>query len=245
MKWIFLILAINFIFGCNKSQRIDEYFSIEKSQLNTSYGRFENDFNFYKFQMYYQSIRVDSIYLDNYHTNFEDSIIYNFLKSQYFERGYDHSLTLLTQIGRINRDNFNDTSIIVLDLNDSITLVNLSPGFAIYALGTCCSDYQNLILRKRNNAVIYSLAQDELIPSKLLGIYAKSNGTISGLLMQGYSNNYSSFFGLNSTYTAKYDITEKGIIPVEITNVRNGEPFDKNDKISKNLKDFGAISYYF
>jgi len=243
MKANYLLILI--LFSCTNSHVDDEYFSVEKSKINTSYGRLTDNLNFYKFQRYYQSIRVDSLYLENYHYNFEDTVIYNFLINQYHKKGYAHSINILTQIGRINAENFNDTGIIVLDLNDSISLVNLSAELAVYPLGTCCSPRQNLIIRKRNNSICYNLAEDELLPGRLLGIYVNNSGKISGLLMQNYSNNYSDFYGLNSSYNLRYNVSESGIIPIEILNVRNGEPFDKNDTSGCKLMDFGIKSYYY
>lgn len=245
MTRVILCQIIIIFCGCDNKTTSEDYYSIEKSRYNISYDRLDDKFNFYKFQKYYQAVRLDSICLEYYHSNFADSEICAFLKSHYIERGYDHSLELLPQIGSINSKNFSDTGIVVLDMNDSITLVNLSPVFNIYALGTCCSHFQNLILRKRNNSICYSIAEDELVHGKLLGIYVKGKGNISGLLIQGYSNNNSDFYGLNSTYNLKYEITDRGIIPVEISNVRNGEPFDKNDSIVNKLEDLGAKEYFF
>jgi len=246
MKFCFIFLPLLFGGACTIYQNSHiEYYSIEKSKHNISYGCIDNNFNFYKFQRYYKSIRVDSIYLEHYQYNFKDSVIYNFLLSKYIERGYDFSIKLLSQIGRLNADGFNDTAIIVLDINDSISLINLSPEFAIYALGTCCSHYQNLIIRKQNNSIIFSEVDDELIGGELLGIYAGEYGKIEGLLIQGYSNSNGAFNGLNSTYNVNYKITEKGIVAEELINVRNGEPFDKNDTIGRDLKDFGIKSVHF
>ena len=130
-------------------------------------------------------------------------------------------------------------------LNDSISLINLSPEFSIYALGSCCSPYQNLIVRKRKNKIIFREVDDELSTGKLIGIYLNKNRQISGLLFQGYSNSNGAFKGLNSTYNLKYNITEKGIFPDEILNVRGGEPFDKNDLYIKNICDLGLKNVIF
>ncbi len=245
MKW-FTIILIVLISGCySKKEKHIEYYSVEKSYYNNSFGILDDNFNFYKFQRYYQSVRVDSVYLEHYHQNFENIQIFNFLKNKYKNKGYDHCINLLSRIGQLNAENFNDTSIIVIDINDSISLINLSPEFAIYAMGSCCSNYQNLILKKRNNSIIFTECEDEIMPGKLLGVYLEENGKISSILIQGFSNNHYDFYGLNSTYNVKYDITEKGIIPVGIINVRNGEPFDKNDTDSLGLKENGMNSYYF
>lgn len=258
MKTLLPLFTLVVIAACNFDQNTNvEYYSIHKSMYDITYTSHNdsrsyefqqkyskgNDYNFYKFQEYYQSIRVDSI-LDKYQYNFDDSVIYNFLKKNYIERGRDQSIELLSHIGRINSENFNDTAIIVFDLNDSISLVNLPDGLGMYGSGTCCSTYQILVLRKRNNSIIYSSTYDELEPGKLLGIYADNTGIITGLLIQGYSSSQGQFYGLNSTYNVKYDITSKGIIPVEIINVRNGEPLDKNDRYI-DLKALSLKSYDF
>jgi hypothetical protein len=245
MKWFFISLSILLFNNCTKTKTHLEYFSVSKSNLNDTYGRIEDGFNFYKFQKYYQSARLDSAYLSNYKCNFKDSVIYRFLKAKYTKNGYEFSNELLSHIGRFNAENFNDTTIIVIDINDSISLINLSPEFAIYSMGTCCSPYQNLIVRRRGNLIVFQEVKDELIGGKLLGVYLKQNGNIDGILIQGYSNDYGNFKGLNSNFNLKYKITKKGIIPEEILNVRNGEPFDKNDTIEKEIKDFGVQSVYF
>ncbi len=245
MKWFFTSFSIFLFINCTQTKTHSEYFSVLKSNLNETYGRIEDGFNFYKFQKYYQSARLESAYLLNYECNFEDSVIYKFLKAKYAKKGFDFSTKLLSQIARLNAENFNDTTIIVIDINDSISLINLSPEFAIYGLGTCCSHYQNLIIRRSGNSILFEEIEDELIGGKLLGVYLEQNGKIDGILIQGYSNDYGKFEGLNSQFNLKYKITKKGIIPEKILNVRNGEPFDKNDPIEKEIIDFGVQSIYF
>ncbi|MBK8444277.1 MAG: hypothetical protein IPL35_13040 [Sphingobacteriales bacterium] len=238
----FLLLSLVLFLQCTNNHKNEfDYYSIEKSQLNHTYGRVGGSFNFYKFQQYYQSIQVDSVYLDEYQQNFEDSAIYRLLLNNYLERGYNTKIELLSRIGQINADSFNDTSIIVLDINDSISLINLSPEFTIYALGTCCSPYQNLLIKKSGDSIVVF---DELHQGKLLGVYISETAKINGLLFQGQSNDIGNFESLNGTYNYKYKVNTEGIIFDKITNVRNGEPFDKNDKDISD-KDFEIKSVYF
>jgi hypothetical protein len=243
---IFLILPLLLLNACtNNDNSFIEYYSIEKSLQNISYGKIEDDFNFYKFQKYIQSVRLDSNYLDQYNCNFEDSVIYYFLLNKYTKMGFNDQIQLIQQIGRLNADNFNDSNIIVLDINDSISLISLSPEFSIQANGTCCSHYQNLIIKRRGSSLIFKEIDDQLTNGKLLGVYLDHKGKIDGLLIQGFSNNNGEFKGFNSTYNLKYKVNSKGIFAEEILNVRSGEPFDKNDINPEKINSFGVHSVYF
>ena len=153
----------------------------------------------------------------------------NFLKDRYLKKNDTAQIRLLSSIGEINFGKFNEAGITVIDLNDTISLINLSPEFALYPVGSCCSPYQNIIIRKRNNSIYHFGVDDELINGKILGVYANNKGKVRGILIAGYSNSNGAFNGLNANYSLKYDIDLKGIIASEVLNVRGGEPFDKHD----------------
>lgn len=75
---------------------------MEKSYYGNSYGELPDEFNFYKFQKYPTSVRQDSIYIDNYTYNFDDSLMYRFLKKAYSDKGYDDNMQLLNRSGKLN-----------------------------------------------------------------------------------------------------------------------------------------------
>lgn len=229
MRYYWLILLLVLFIQCQRNEKKDfNYYSFEKSCQNNTFGYFDDGLNFYKFQNYYQSICVDSVLLNYYHHNFEDSLIYNFLLRKYEERGYDHSIEILSHIDKYNSENVGDTGIIVLDINDSISLVSLSPDLSIYALGNCCSPYQNLLVKKVKDKVVVF---DELNRGRLLGVYLSRLNKINGFLFQGFSNQYSDFERFSGMYNYRYNVNEYGIIFDKIINVRNGEPFDKKDQL--------------
>lgn len=211
--------------GC-KNEVKEQYYSLEKSHYGNSYGELSDEFNFYKFQEYLVSVRKDSIYIDNYTYNFDDSLIYGFLKKIYSDKGYDDNVQLLNRVGKLNSGNYRDSNIIVLDIYEDVSLLCLSPIFNIYPLGTCCSPYQNFLIQKSKDSITIL---HELHSAQLLGVFVNDSKRISGLFFQGYSNSHGDFKGLNASYNFRYQVSEEGLICDKIENVRNGEPFDDKD----------------
>ncbi len=233
LNWLRFTLFIQCVFmiHCTSQPQSNvDFYSISKSHTNDTYGTSIDDhFNFYKFQIYFHSAAVDSNELKSYHFNFTGNEVINFLKDRYLKKNDTAQIRLLSSIGEINFGKFNEAGITVIDLNDTISLINLSPEFALYPVGSCCSPYQNIIIRKRNNSIYHFGVDDELINGKILGVYANNKGKVRGILIAGYSNSNGAFNGLNANYSLKYDIDLKGIIASEVLNVRGGEPFDKHD----------------
>ena len=234
MRWLRFALYIQCVFSihCTSHPKSNfDFYSVAKSQQNDKYGSLiEDQIYFYRFQTYFKSAASDSNSLSSNHFNFTGNEVIGFLKNQYLKKNETSKIELLSKIEAINSENLNNEGIIVIDLNDTISLINLSPEFALYPIGSCCSPYQNIIIRKRNNAIYHSDINDELISGKFLGVYANNRGEVNGLLIEGYSNSNGDFKGLNANYTLKYDVIKTGIIASEVINVRGGEPFDKNDQ---------------
>ena len=238
MKHIITSCLISIFFiSCNLGDKPKEkFYSFSKSFYDNSYGGFyfymewPGEYYFYRFQNYIASVRKDSILLGHYTHNFEDSIIFNFLRKIYLEKGYDHSIALLDRVGELNSKNYTDSTIVVLDIYDDISLLCLSPDFATYALGSCCSPYQNFLIQKSKDSIIILF---ELQMAELLGVYYNNSDQISGLLFQGYSRINGVFKALNGPYNFRYNVNELGLYCNKIENVRRGEPFDASDEYRK------------
>lgn len=206
-----------------------KYFSIAKWIETEQYDFISDSFNFYRFQTFLGS---NFIVTKSYNSFLEIQLINenklrNYLYDIYKVKGYSNSLDLLEHIDKLNLNYDRDSAILLLDLNDHLTLLSLGSKFSTKAWGSGFTGRENYLLNQSKDTL--SIV-GELPQGILRGVYVDNNCLIQKLIFEDYKNSYNDKKYHNGEVMFELDLTDTQIKFSKIMNVRKGEPLDFNDK---------------